>query len=106
LYRETAMIVSEYDGIDVILVMFAAVQAVKRGVEELKRQIEAIIDAGRALSKPLAIVVFTAGMVEAERIASEVQVQCLEAGFPVYPTMGRAARAINHMISYYESWQV
>jgi hypothetical protein len=44
--------------------------------------------------------------VEAEKIASEVQGQCLEAGFPVYPTMGRAARAINHMVSYYESRQI
>jgi acyl-CoA synthetase (NDP forming) len=103
LYRETARLVSEYDGIDIILVMFGAVQAAKRGVQELKRQIEAVIDAGKAMSKPLAVVVFTAGMVEAEKIAGEVQVQCLEAGFPVYPTMGRAARAINHMISYYES---
>jgi acyl-CoA synthetase (NDP forming) len=103
LYRETARLVSEYDGIDVVLVMFAAVQAAKRGVQELKRQIEAVIDAGKAMSKPLAVVVFTAGMVEAEKIASEVQVQCLEAGFPVYPTMGRAARAVNHLISYYES---
>ncbi len=102
LYRETARLVSEYDGIDVVLVMFAAVQAAKRGVQELKLQIEAVIDAGKAMSKPLAVVVFTAGMVEAEKIAGEVQVQCLEAGFPVYPTMGRAARAISHMISYYE----
>ena len=103
LYRETARLVSEYEGIDVVLVMFAAVQAAKRGVQELKHQIEAVIDAGKAMSQPLAIVVFTAGMVEAEKIAGEVQVQCLEAGFPVYPTMGRAARAISHMISYYES---
>ena len=103
LYRETVRLVSGYDGIDVVLVMFAAVQAAKRGVQELKRQIEAVIDAGKAMSKPLAVVVFTAGMVEAEKIASEVQVQCLEAGFPVYPTMGRAARAVNHMISYRDS---
>jgi acyl-CoA synthetase (NDP forming) len=106
LYRETARIVSGYDGIDLILVMFAAVQAVKRGVQELRSQIEAIIDVGKTINKPLAIVLFTAGMVEAEKIASEVQSQCLGAGFPVFPTMGRAARAVNHMISYYESRQI
>ena len=105
LYRETARIVSEHDGIDVVLVMFAAVQAVKRGVQELRSQIEAIVDVGKTINKPLVIVLFTAGIVEAEKIAGEVQGQCLEAGFPVYPTMGRAARAINHMISYYESRQ-
>jgi hypothetical protein len=48
-------------------------------------------------------VLFTAGMVEAEKAGSEVQLDCLEAGFPVYPTMGRAARAITHMISWHES---
>ena len=106
LYRETARIVSEYDGIDVVLVMFAVVQAVRRGVQELRSQIEAIIDVGKTINKPLAIVLFTAGMVEAEKTASEVQGQCLEAGFPVFPTMGRVARAVNHMICYYESRQV
>ena len=106
LYRETARIVSEHDGIDVVLVMFAVVQAVRRGVQELRSQIEAIIDVGKTIDKPLAIVLFTAEMVEAEKMADEVQGQCLEAGFPVYPTMGRASRAINHMISYYESRQI
>jgi acyl-CoA synthetase (NDP forming) len=103
LYRETVRLISEYDGIDLVLVMFAAVPAARRGVEELKGQIEAVIDVGKTMRKPLAVVVFTAGFVEAERVAGEVQGLCLEAGFPVYPTMGRAARAVNHMISYYVS---
>lgn len=106
LYRETARIVSEYDGVDVVLVMFGVVQAVRRGVQELRSQIEAIVELGKTVNKPLAIVLFTAGMVEAEKIAGEAQGQCLEAGFPVFPTMGRAARAINHMISHFESRQV
>ncbi|MDM8000537.1 MAG: CoA-binding protein [Dehalococcoidia bacterium] len=103
LYRETVKLVSDCEDIDLVLVMFAAVQAVKRGVEELKRQIEAVLDAGMAMSKPLAIVIFTAGMVEAEKVAAEVGAQCLEAGVPVFPTMGRAARAVNHLISHWES---
>ncbi len=103
LYRETVKLVSDYEGIDVVLVSFACVQAVKRGVQELKRQIESVVDVGKTIDKPLAIVLFTAGMVEAEKAASEVQADCLEAGFPVYPTVGRAARAISHMISWHES---
>lgn len=100
LYQETVRLVSECDEIDLVLVLFACVQAVKRGVEELKRQVEAVLDAGRAAGKPLAVVLTTAGMVEAEKMAAEVQGQCLEAGFPVYPTMGRAARAMNHLICH------
>jgi acyl-CoA synthetase (NDP forming) len=103
LYRETVRLVSDYDGIDVVLVLFACVQAAKRGVQELKRQIEAVVDVGKTIDKPLAIVLFTAGLVEAEKAGSEVQVDCLEAGFPVYPTMGRAARAISHVVSWHES---
>jgi acyl-CoA synthetase (NDP forming) len=103
LYRETVRLVSDYDGIDVVLVLFACVQAAKRGVQELKRQIEAVVDVGKTIDKPLAIVLFTAGLVEAEKAGSEVQVDCLEAGFPVYPAMGRAARAISHVISWHES---
>jgi len=29
--------------------------------------------------------------------------QLLKAGFPVYPTMGRAAQAINQFINYHEN---
>jgi acyl-CoA synthetase (NDP forming) len=42
-------------------------------------------------------------MVEAERMAADVQGRCLEAGFPEFPTMGRAARAISHLAAYSES---
>lgn len=46
---------------------------------------------------------FTTGIVEAEKIATEVQGLCLEAGFPVYPSIGRAAQAIVQLISYHEN---
>ncbi len=101
LYRETGRVVAEWDGVDAVLVTFAGIQAVKRGVQELRSQIEAVIDVGKAIDKPLALVLFTAGIADAEKIAVEVQSLCLEAGFPVFPTVSRAARAIAHMASYY-----
>ncbi len=58
----------------------------------------AVLDVGRTAGKPLAVVLSTAGMVEAEKDCREVQAECLEAGFPVFPTMGRAARAISHSV--------
>lgn len=82
--------------------MFAVLQAAKRGVGALRREIEAIIDVGRNSDKALAIVLSTAGMLEAEKIAYEVQGECLEAGFPVYPSVSRAARAIRHLTSHCE----
>ena len=100
LYRETVRLVSECDGVDIVLVSFACVQAVRRGVAELARQVEAVLDAGRGSGKPLAVVLSTAGIAEAESIAAQVQVQCLEAGFPVFPSVGRAARALAHLASH------
>ena len=103
MFGKTAKVIADCDGIDAIIVMLAAVQAVGRGVEALRGQIDAVIRVGRNTDKPLAIVLFTAGMLEAEKIACEVQGQCLEAGFPVFPSISRAARAISHLVSYCES---
>ncbi len=103
LFAKTARVIAGYDGIDVILVMFAAVQAAKRGVPALRRQLEAVIGVGQKTDKSVAIVLFTAGILEAEKIAAEVQGLCLEAGFPVYPSIGRAAQAIAQLISYHEN---
>jgi acyl-CoA synthetase (NDP forming) len=103
LFGKTAKVIADYDGVDAILVMFATVQAARRGVGALRHQIDAVIGVGRNTDKPLAIVLFTAGMLEAEKIACEVQGQCLEAGFPVFPSISRAARAVSHLVSYRES---
>ena len=102
LFGKTAKVIADYDGVDAILVMFATVQAARRGVGALRHQIDAVIGVGRNTDKPLAIVLFTAGMLEAEKMACEVQGQCLEAGFLVYPSISRAARAISHLVSYSE----
>lgn len=99
LYRETVRLVSEHEETDVVLVLFVCERAVRRGGDELQRQVEAVLDAGRSSGKPLAVVLHTGGMVEAEEVAAPVQAQCLEAGFPAFPTVGRAARAISHLAS-------
>jgi hypothetical protein len=48
------------------------------------------------------MILSTAGMLEAEKIAYEVQGECLEAGFPVYPPASMAAWAISYLTSYCE----
>jgi hypothetical protein len=88
--------------VDAILVIFAVLQAAKRGVEALRRELKAIIDVGRNSDKALAIVLSTAGMLEAEKIAYEVQGECLEAKFPVDPSVRRAGWAIRYLTSYCE----
>ncbi len=103
LYRETVRLVSEHEDIDVILVAFACVPAVRRGVEELERQVDAVLEVSRAAGKPVAVVLTTAGMVEAEVIAAEIRGRCLAAGLPTFPTMSRAAMALSRMVSYHGS---
>ncbi len=103
LYRETVRLVSEHEGTDAVLVLFLCERAVKRGLEELRGQVEAVLDAGRSSGKPLAVVLHTGGIVEAEGVAAQIQAECLEAGFPTFPTMGRAARAISRLVSRSES---
>ena len=102
-FARTAKLIADYDGVDALFVMLSALFAVKRGVQTLREQIEAIIEVGKGIDKPLAIVLRTAGVMEAEKLAHEVQGRCIKAGFPVYPSVSQAAQAVNHFISYYEN---
>jgi acyl-CoA synthetase (NDP forming) len=102
-FAKTAKLIADYDGVDALFVMLSALFTVKRGVQTLREQIAAIIEVGQGTGKPLAIVLRTVGVIEAEKLAHEVQGQCLKAGFPVYPSVSQAAQAMSHFISYHEN---
>lgn len=102
-FAKSAKLIADYDGVDALFVMLNAVFTVRRGVQLLKEQIEAIIEVGQGTNKPLAIVLRTVGVIEAGKLAHEVQGQCLKAGFPVYTSISQAAQAMNHFISYHEN---
>jgi len=100
LFAESARIIARYEGIDMIFVMFATFQAVRRGVEALRSQIEAILEVGAEIDKPLLIVLFTAGLLEGEKVAEDVNPLFVDAGFPVFPTFQRAAKAVDRFMIY------
>jgi acyl-CoA synthetase (NDP forming) len=102
-FAKTVKLIADYDGVDVLFVMLNALFAVRHGFQTLREQIEAIIEVGQGTDKPLAIVLRTSGVIEAEKLAHEVQGQCLRGGFPVYPSVSQAAQAMNHFISYHEN---
>jgi acyl-CoA synthetase (NDP forming) len=102
-FAKTAKLIADYDGVDALFVMLNALFAVRHGVQILREQIEAIIEVGQGTDKPLAIVLRTANVIEAEKLAHEVQGRCLKAGFPVYLSVSQAAQAMNHFISYHEN---
>ncbi len=99
----TVELVAEWDGIDLLFVILNAVATVQRGVDTLRRQAEAVVAAARRTEKPTAIIIISGGIEEAEHMARVVGRQCVKAGFPVYPSCYRAARAANHVIRYHEN---
>jgi len=99
----TVELVARWDGIDLLFIILNAVATIRRGVDTLSRQSEAVVAAARRTEKPTAIIIISGGVEEAEQMARVVGRRCVKAGFPVYPSGFRAARAVSHVISYYES---
>ena len=64
--------------------------------------IEAILHLNNVVSKPVGVVLYSQTTDEARQLASEAQSRLREAGFAVYPSIGRAASAINKVIEYHE----
>jgi hypothetical protein len=89
-----------YPGIDMIFVMFATYQAVRRGTSALESQIDAILEVSAGSEKPMAVILFTAGLLQGEKVACEVHGRFVQAGLPVFPTFSRAAHAVSRLISY------
>ena len=99
----TIDLVARWDGIDILFIILNAVATIRRGVDTLRGQGEAVMAAARRTEKPTVITIITGGIEGAEQMARVVGRQCVKAGFPVYPSCSRAARAANHVISYYEN---
>jgi acyl-CoA synthetase (NDP forming) len=102
-FARAVEIVAKWDGVDVVFVMLSATATLRRGLETVRAQLEAILDVGRRVDKPLAIVLRSGNIIKAEYMAREVQGHCIEAGFPVYRCYDRAARATSHLIQYHEN---
>ncbi len=71
------------------------------GREKIGELSQAIMRAGKEIGKPLAMVLRQCGLLENYRVALEEQEKFIEAGVPVYPTIARAAQALNSMVQYY-----
>lgn len=90
-------IIADWEEIDFLLLHFI-LGAGGFGFEDLNlynQVLQRILDAVKALDKP---VVFVLGSINSPFWQGEVfhaQQECLAAGFPVYPSVGQAAQAIN-----------
>jgi len=99
----TVELVAEWEGIDLLFVILNAVATIQRGVDTLRRQTGAVVAAAKRTYKPTAIVIITGGIEAAEQMTRVVARECVKGGFPVYPSGTRAARALSHVIQYYDS---
>ncbi len=101
----TIDLVARWGGIDIMFIILNAVATIRRGVDTLRRQGEAVVAAARRTEKPTVVIIIAGGIEAAEQMARVVGKQCVRAGFAVYPSCYRAARAVDHVIGYYENWE-
>lgn len=99
----TIDIVAGYPGIDVLFIILNALAGIRRGVSSLERQSEVIVAAASRREKPTAIIIPTGGIDRADQMAKEASRHCVKAGFPVYRSCSRAARAVSNLVSYNEN---
>ncbi|MDY6911813.1 MAG: hypothetical protein SVM79_05610, partial [Chloroflexota bacterium] len=71
------------------------------GGQKFVREIsETVITSAAHHSKPVTVVLATAGIPEAMELITEAQQRFHDAGVPVYPTIARAAQAISKLLLY------
>jgi acyl-CoA synthetase (NDP forming) len=97
---KTLKLISACDNIDLVLAHVRLRLGFTR--ESVAGEIDTFIKAHRQLSKPLAMALSSGGSIELSLIVHELQQELQWAGIPVYPTVGRAAYAINKLVSYRE----
>jgi acyl-CoA synthetase (NDP forming) len=73
------------------------------GLNMVDAVIDSMISAGKASEKPIAIVLNSSGALPAWQGVLQLQEKCLQAGFPVFNTVGGAALAISRFIQYQEN---
>jgi len=64
--------------------------------------VESILDLKGTIDKPVAVALHFCAADRAKELASQARARLCEAGFAVYPSMGRAASAVNKVIEYHE----
>lgn len=93
------------DQVDLLIIHMTFEAALIDSKEVFRPYIESILKLNIAAIKPVAVVLHFLATAEAKQLASEAHVRLSEAGFPVYPSLRRAASAINRFIEYHAWYQ-
>ena len=96
-------VIADCERIDLLImhVAFDAWSLIDRN-DVVKPYIEAMLNLTTVVNKPVAIALHSHATDEAKQLASEAQVKLSEVGFPVYPSVKRAATAISRFMQYRE----
>lgn len=102
----TTKIVAQFDQVNLLIihVTFDDWSLLDKG-DIIEPSIESILDLNRRVNKPVAVVLHSHASDEAKQLALKMHRRLCEAGLPVYPSMRRAASAINKFVQYHERHQ-
>jgi len=102
-FADTVRIVSAWEGIDFLIIFLSMdMFPLKNEKEILYRMAESVVASMDVCSKPIAIVFYPSVSPEMVLEGISVQERLCSLGLPVYPSLGRAATAINKFISYHQ----
>ncbi len=100
-YIKSMQSIAESKDVDIIIMQFPLdLWALARRSVLMGRFIEVVTALKESISKPLAVVLHNSVTVQARRLEEEARAQFAELGLPVYPSISRAARAIDRYIRY------
>jgi len=102
---QTVRMVGSWPGVDLLILQLRVELTDATLVEQklLEPLTEAFIDAAKEVNKPTALVVRSAYSVESYQGFLKVQQMCFKAGLPCYPSVQRAASAIDKLIRYHQT---
>ena len=99
--QKATKIVADCEQIDLLIIHIAFDIRVLPVRTLATPDIESIISLANEINKRTAVVLHFAALAESKQLASDAQTALSKAGFPVYPSISRAANAISKFIQYH-----
>ena len=101
LMQKAISVIFDGDWIDLLLVHISFDTFPTPEVTDIKLRVDALVNLAKELNKRTAAVLHVIALAESKQTAFEVQTVLWKAGFPVYPSVSRAANAIAKFAEYH-----
>jgi acyl-CoA synthetase (NDP forming) len=100
---QTILTVADWPGIDFIIMhlgVTGAAGALSDTLKILPHAVDTFIKAKQACNKPMAVVLHSSTSIETDESFLREEQKCIQAGLATFPSIIRAARAINRLAEY------